>query len=554
MLECHRKDGRGYAGEAVRQERSSAQIEMPNHKTRTLATVLYLLTTSFLFADQNLLSPSLSLVAEEFGFDDLERDRKLGGDISVAFYMIGVPAAMVVGCLADVVERRSLLFLVTVLIGEGSCCLTYFVRTYGQLFWLRALTGCSVGGAVPLIYSVLSDLYGPVDRGWVSGTISMSCGFGIAIGQGASGFLSPRWGWRLPFLVVSIPAMIGAVLVWLCAPEVKRGGAEAGLERRREHESAVELAMTDPIHEQKDSQLGRKPSSQKLIAGESPKLGLYVQLENIAPDSSTASIAPNNSNSSNQIWRSGEDAIRSIHPQCNTLVSLLKCRSVLLAIMQGAPGCVPWGVINAFLNDYLSSDRNLSVEGSTLVILLFGIGNFAGTLAGGLGCSYLYQHYGARAPSVLSSTTTIAACVPLWALVNVDFNSADGKPHYLFLGSVSVVAGALSGVTGPIVKATLQNVTLPTSRGQAFALLNILDDFGRGLGPAFVALLIERLGGRRRAFNVGITGWILCGVLNGLLFFTVESDEEIVRMAAQRQIEKDEADCQHNRGNNLELL
>lgn len=546
----------GYVGDAatVRQERSSAQIEIPHRKNRTLATVLYLLTTSFLFADQNLLSPSLSLVADEFGFDDLERDQKLGGDISVAFYMIGVPAAMIVGCLADVVERRSFLFLVTVMIGEGSCCLTYFARTYGQLFWLRALTGCSVGGAVPLIYSVLSDLYGPVDRGWVSGTISMSCGFGIAIGQGVSGFLSPRWGWRLPFLVVSIPAMICAVLVWLCAPEVKRGGAEAGLERQ-EHETDVELAahMTDPTPVQNDSQFERKSSNQKLIAGDSPKLGLYVQLENIASDSSTP--ASNHSNSSNLIWRSGEDAIRSIHPQCNTLVSLLKCRSVLLAIMQGAPGCVPWGVINAFLNDYLSSDRNLSVEGSTLVILLFGVGNFAGTLAGGLGCSYLYKHYGARAPSVLSSTTTIAACVPLWALINIDFNSVYGKPHYLLMGAVSVVAGVFSGVTGPIVKATLQNVTLPTSRGQAFALLNILDDFGRGLGPAFVAILIERLGGRRRAFNVGIAGWVICGVLNALLYFTVESDEEIVRLAAQRQMENGDAGSLQNIGSNdLELL
>jgi len=520
-------------------------MEMPHGKQNlTLATVLYLLTTSFLFADQNLLSPSLSLVADEFGFDDLERDKKLGGDISVAFFMIGVPASMIVGCLADVVERRSLLFLATVLIGEGSCCLTYFARTYGQLFWLRALTGCSVGGAVPLIYSVLSDLYGPVDRGWVSGTISMSCGFGISIGQGVSGFLSPRWGWRLPFLVVSIPAMVCAVLVWLCAPEVKRGGAEAGLERCQEHESEVELAahVTDPNPEQNDSQFERKSSSQKLIASrDSPKLGLYVQLENISSDSST-SPAPNNSNSSNLVWRSGEDAIRSIHPQCSTLVSLLKCRSVLLAIMQGAPGCLPWGIINAFLNDYLSSDRNLSIEGSTLVILFFGVGNFAGTLAGGLGCSYLYKHHGARTPSLLSSTTAVAACVPLWALVNVDFNSVDGKPHYLLLGAVAVVAGVLSGVTGPIVKATLQNVTLPNARGQAFALLNILDDFGRGLGPAFVAVLIERLGGRRRAFNVGITGWILCGILNGLLWFTVERDEEVVRMAAQRQMEKADAD------------
>ena len=63
-----------------------------------------------------------------------------------------------------------------------------------------------------------------------------------------------------------------------------------------------------------------------------------------------------------------------------------------------------------------------------------------------------------------------------------------------------------------------------------------MDDFGRGLGPAFVAILIEKMGGRRQAFNIGISGWIFCGILNGLLFFTVEHDEEKVRLGIEQLI------------------
>jgi len=121
-------------------------------------------------------------------------------------------------------------------------------------------------------------------------------------------------------------------------------------------------------------------------------------------------------------------------------------------------------------------------------------------------------------------------------LINYDFNSSDGTTHFFVLGLISVLAGLLSGITGPIVKSTLQNVCMPNRRGQAFALLNILDDFGRGLGPAFVAILIEKMGGRRQAFNVGIRGWILCGILNGLLFFTVETDEEKVRLGIEQLV------------------
>lgn len=121
----------------------------------------------------------------------------------------------------------------------------------------------------------------------------------------------------------------------------------------------------------------------------------------------------------------------------------------------------------------------------------------------------------------------------MWGLVNLDFNAS----NFFVIGLISALAGLMSAITGPIVKSTLQNVTMPQMRGQAFALLNTFDDFGRGLGPAFVAWLIERLGGRRTAFNVGISGWVLCGLLNGCLFFTVEADEEKVRMGVEQMLE-----------------
>ena len=39
-----------------------------------------------IFADQNLLAPNLSAIADDLGFDERERDAKLGGQISVAFF------------------------------------------------------------------------------------------------------------------------------------------------------------------------------------------------------------------------------------------------------------------------------------------------------------------------------------------------------------------------------------------------------------------------------------------------------------------------------------
>ena len=132
--------------------------EEQQNKRRNWALALFSITTVLLFADQNLMSPNLTAIAEDFNLDDEERDRKLGGDISLAFFIIGAPASFLVGLLADT-SNRAKIFGWTVFIGEAACFGTYFVQSYAQLYVCRAVTGFSVGGALPVIYSILGDLF-----------------------------------------------------------------------------------------------------------------------------------------------------------------------------------------------------------------------------------------------------------------------------------------------------------------------------------------------------------------------------------------------------------
>lgn len=171
----------------------------------------------------------------------------------------------------------------------------------------------------------------------------------------------------------------------------------------------------------------------------------------------------------------------------------------------------------------------MTVEKATLTILIFGVGNFLGLVLGGAGSWYLYR-MDKRYPALLAGVSAAAGCFPFWYLINGIDDSSDA----FVVGLVSLVAGIGAGVTGPIIKAELQNVTMPQERGQAFALFNTTDDFGRGLGPVFVASLISRIG-RRKAFNVGVSGWLICGLLNGCIFLTIREDEDRVqnRLASQ---------------------
>ena len=76
---------------------------------------MFCLVATLLSADQNLLAPNLTAVARDFGFNDDQRDKYLGGFVSAAFFLLGAPAALVVGYLSDAMNRARLLFWVVIL-------------------------------------------------------------------------------------------------------------------------------------------------------------------------------------------------------------------------------------------------------------------------------------------------------------------------------------------------------------------------------------------------------------------------------------------------------
>lgn len=49
---------------------------------------------------------------------------------------------------------------------------------------------------------------------------------------------------------------------------------------------------------------------------------------------------------------------------------------------------------------------------------------------------------------------------------------------------------------------------------------------GQGLGPFFVALLVQSFdGNRRKAYNFALIGWLFSGFFNLLIYFTIVEDE-----------------------------
>jgi len=494
-----------------------------NNNNRKYTVGLLGITSMLLFADQNLMAPNLSAIAKEFHFNDMDRDYYLGGHIALAFFLVGLPVSYVVGALSDQSYlHRGPLFALTVILGEGACAATYFTTNYTGLYITRVLTGISIGGAIPILYSLLGDLFPPQDRNLVHSVVGMGTGCGIAFGQGLAGWIGSVYGWRLPFLIVSIPAIFLAILVWITVEEPLRGGMD----------TVVTLKSISSSHA---TLKNKNEASTPAVAenGEYHLDDIGTQYTNNEPTitCTTADTKKLHDENHAKHHHGGDHSFRkSIKNCCNycsncicnavsPTLALLRIPTVLLVLLQGAPGCLPWGIVNTYLNDYLSTEKHMSVQTATSVILVFGLGNFIGMSIGGWGGNVLYAK-DVRYPHLLSGCSAIFGILPMGILIH------GTNKHSVVTAIVAGFAGIGSGVTGPIVKATLTNVTLPTSRGTAFALLNTFDDFGRGLGPLFVAILINLFrGDRQKAFDIGILGWLLCGLANLAIFYFAKSDE-----------------------------
>jgi len=125
------------------------------------------------------------------------------------------------GPLADRLGRRPVLLTAVIVYGLFSL-LTAFVTDYGLLLTVRGLTGAGLGGAMPMLIAIASELATEKRRTVVvtSVTAGMPMG-GALVGLVARTNLAQA-DWRLIFLVGGVAPLIMALALWLWLPETHR--------------------------------------------------------------------------------------------------------------------------------------------------------------------------------------------------------------------------------------------------------------------------------------------------------------------------------------------
>jgi len=184
--------------------------QQPRTGART-ALVLLLGINLFNYIDRQILAAvEPEIRAAFFSVTDVNAMAKTGalGMVFLITYMLTAPA---LGWLADRFSRWAII---------GTCVIFWslatgasgLAATFTILVLTRVLVGVGEGGYGPTSPTILADLFPLAQRARIMAFFCAAIPVGSALGYVLGGWISPHFGWRWAFYVVTIPGLLLGVL------------------------------------------------------------------------------------------------------------------------------------------------------------------------------------------------------------------------------------------------------------------------------------------------------------------------------------------------------
>jgi MFS transporter, Spinster family, sphingosine-1-phosphate transporter len=133
------------------------------------------------------------------------------------------------GYLYDRYARAKLLSLASLIWG-ATTWLNAIVRTFGGFLATRASTGID-DSSYPGLYALISDYFGPNQRGKIYGILQLAQPIGYLLGMILALIVAPMiGGWRSVFYITGSLGLVIAILIYFGVKDVPRGQAEPEFE------------------------------------------------------------------------------------------------------------------------------------------------------------------------------------------------------------------------------------------------------------------------------------------------------------------------------------
>ena len=165
-----------------------------------------------------VLGLSLQFIKKEFGASDFALGLLSGITFAIFYSTLGIPIAR----WADRGNRRNVL-AIAVAVWSGMTALCGLAVNFLTLFAARVGTAIGEAGGSPPSHSLISDYFPKSERAKAFAIFALAVPFGSALGNWVAGHSIQAFGWRPTFMLVGLPGVAVAALVWLTVREPPRG-------------------------------------------------------------------------------------------------------------------------------------------------------------------------------------------------------------------------------------------------------------------------------------------------------------------------------------------
>jgi len=171
--------------------------------------------------DRQIMGMLLEPIRLELGASDTAMGFLVGLTFAIFYATLGMPIAM----LADRTNRRNII-AIAISIWSGMTVLCGYAQTFVQMAFARIGVGIGEAGSTPPSHSIISDLFPPESRGTAMGIFAVGVNLGLLLAYLGGGWLSENYGWRSTFIIVGLPGLLVAGLLYFTVSEPRRGASE----------------------------------------------------------------------------------------------------------------------------------------------------------------------------------------------------------------------------------------------------------------------------------------------------------------------------------------
>ncbi len=139
--------------------------------------------------------------------------------INTVFLISSVIFMVPIAKIADMIGRKKV-FVFGLIIYMIASFAAYFSISFTMLLGLRFLMGLGAAAMATTAMTMITDAFGPKERGSAIGYVTASVYSGLAMGPVVGGLINDVFGWRAVFFVTIPLAVVSLFAIWKVRPEV----------------------------------------------------------------------------------------------------------------------------------------------------------------------------------------------------------------------------------------------------------------------------------------------------------------------------------------------